>query len=58
MEGKILFVSFLRQDKKIGIPIAIGNRTTVLDTQKIAAPKKSSTFAFGFLISLLKTKSF
>jgi [acyl-carrier-protein] S-malonyltransferase len=35
--------------KKIGTPIAIGGRTTVLDTQKIVAPKKSSTFADGFL---------
>jgi hypothetical protein len=47
MEGKILFKRF-SAGKKIGTPIAIEGRTTVLDTQKIAAPKKNSTFADDF----------
>jgi len=40
----------------------IGNwndsRRNLLETQKIAAPKKNSTFAIGFLISLLKNYKF
>jgi hypothetical protein len=50
MEGKILFERFFGGQKDWN-----DSRTTVLDNQKIVAPKKSSTFADGFLISLLKT---
>jgi hypothetical protein len=52
MEGKILFVSSSNEAKKIGTPMAIGGRTIVLDTQKIAAPKKNSTFANDFFVFL------
>lgn len=34
------------------------SRRNFLEIQKIAAPKKSSTFAVGFSISLLKTRNF
>lgn len=49
MEGKILFERFFSEQKDWN-----DSRRIVLDVQKIVAPKKSSTFAVGFLISFLK----
>jgi hypothetical protein len=46
MEGKILFERFFGGQKDWD-----DSRTTVLDKQKIAAPKKNSIFADGFLFS-------
>jgi hypothetical protein len=46
MEGKILFERFFGGQKDWN-----DSRTTALDTQKIAAPKKNSTFADSFLFS-------
>jgi hypothetical protein len=46
MEGKILFERFFGGQKDWN-----DSRTNVVDMQKIAAPKKSSTFADGFLFT-------
>jgi hypothetical protein len=52
MEGKILFECFF-SGKKIGTPIAIGGRKTVLDNKKLVLLKK-----ILFLHSDLFIKSF
>jgi hypothetical protein len=47
MEGKILFERFFGGQKDWN-----DSRTNVVDKQKIAAPKKNSTFADDFFVFL------